>query len=79
MEGFQSLGRALVVIGGVIVVAGILLMVAEKVNVPFIGKLPGDIFLKRKNFQLYFPIVSSIVLSLILSLILYFVSHFSKR
>lgn len=79
MEGFQSLGRALVVIGGVIVVAGILLMVAEKVNVPFIGKLPGDIVLKQKNFQLYFPIVSSIVLSLILSLILYFVSHFSKR
>ncbi|MGO9481466.1 MAG: DUF2905 domain-containing protein, partial [Candidatus Kryptoniota bacterium] len=45
----------------------------------YLGKLPGDIYIKRKNFRLYFPIVTSIVLSLILSFIFYLISHFSKR
>jgi len=79
MYGFQNIGKSLVVIGGVIVVVGLLLIVAEKVNFPLPGKLPGDIYIKRKNFQLYFPIVTSIALSLLLSVILYLISYFSKR
>jgi len=79
MDGFQSIGKTLVIIGGIIVVVGLLLLVAEKVNFPFLGKLPGDIYIKRKNFQVYFPIVTSIVLSLLLSFVLYLISYFSKR
>ncbi len=79
MEGSQWIGKTLVVIGVIIVVAGFLLIVSEKVNFPFIGKLPGDIYIKRKNFQIYFPIVSSLVLSVLASLIFYAISYFSKK
>jgi Protein of unknown function (DUF2905) len=79
MEGLQGFGKTLVVVGAVIVVVGILFMLSEKVNFPFVGKLPGDIHIKGKNFQLYFPIVTSIVLSVLLSLVLYAISYFSRR
>ncbi len=79
MEGIQGFGKTLIVVGGVIIVVGILFMLSEKVNFPFFGKLPGDIQIKGKNFQLYFPIVTSIVLSVLLSLVLYAISYFSKR
>jgi len=79
MENFQGIGKTLVIIGGILVVVGVVLIISEKVNFPFLGKLPGDIYIKRKNFQFYFPVVSSIVLSLVLSLIFYAISYFSKK
>ncbi len=75
----SSLGKTLVVIGGVIVAAGLLLIVTEKFNFPVLGRLPGDIYIRKKNFQFYFPIVTSIVLSLVLSFVFYLISYFSKR
>ncbi len=79
MEGVQGFGKTLVVVGVIIVVVGLLFMLSEKVNFPFIGKLPGDIHIKGKNFQLYFPIVTSIVLSVLLTLVLYAISYFSRK
>ncbi|MFZ1081520.1 MAG: DUF2905 domain-containing protein [Candidatus Kryptoniota bacterium] len=79
MTGIQGIGKTLVIIGVIIVVAGLFLIVAEKVNFPFLGKLPGDIYIKRKNFQFYFPIVTCIILSFVLSFIFYLISYFSKR
>jgi hypothetical protein len=79
MEGLQGPGKTLVLIGGIIVVVGLVLTLSDKVNFPFLGKLPGDIYVKRKSFTFYFPIVTSIVLSVLLSLILYAISSFSKR
>lgn len=79
MEGLPSLGKTLVYVGAIIVVVGLLFMLSEKLNFPFIGKLPGDIHIKGKNFQFYFPIVTSIVLSVLLTLVLYAVSYFSKK
>jgi len=69
MPEFQSLGKILVLFGIIIIVVGFFLMFWDKV--PFIGKLPGDIYIKKKNFTFYFPIVTSILLSIIISLILY--------
>jgi Protein of unknown function (DUF2905) len=61
------MGRALVIAG--IVIAGIgLLMMA---GLP-IGRLPGDIVIRRGNGTFYFPIVTSILLSIILTLLLSF-------
>ncbi len=79
VEGLQGIGRTLVIMGVIIVVVGLFLIVAEKVNLPLLGKLPGDIYIRRKNFQFYFPIVTSIILSLVLSFIFYLISYFSKR
>jgi len=70
MPEFQQIGKVLILSGIIIIVLGALLLFGDKM--PFIGKLPGDILLKGKNFTLYFPIVTSIILSLLISLILYF-------
>ncbi|MFP3124808.1 DUF2905 domain-containing protein [Ectobacillus funiculus] len=42
----------------------------------FIGKLPGDILVKKGNVTFYFPIVTSILISIVLSLILYVIGRF---
>jgi hypothetical protein len=69
MNELQPAGKYLIIAGILIVVIGILLAFWDKI--PFLGKLPGDIVIKGKNFTFYFPIVTSIILSLLLSLILY--------
>ncbi|GMR05095.1 MAG: DUF2905 domain-containing protein [Thermodesulfobacteriota bacterium] len=63
------LGRTLIFIGVIILVIGILLLVSPKI--PFLGKLPGDIYYKKDNFTLYFPFTTSIIISIIISFLLY--------
>ncbi|PLT34577.1 DUF2905 domain-containing protein [Bacillus sp. V5-8f] len=41
-----------------------------------LGRLPGDIFIKKGNATFYFPIVTSIIISIVLSAVLYFISRF---
>jgi hypothetical protein len=67
MENFplHPFGKALVTIGVIIVVVGLLMMFGSKI--PYIGKLPGDIIVKRKNFTFYFPITTLILLNLVLT------------
>ncbi|BET58767.1 MULTISPECIES: DUF2905 domain-containing protein [Geobacter] len=65
----QGLGKSLMVMGLVIAAVGVLLTVAGKI--PWIGRLPGDIYVKRDNFTVYFPLATSILISLVLSLILW--------
>ncbi len=62
-----ALGKMLIVIGCIIIVIGVMLLFAHKI--PFIGRLPGDIFVKRENFTFYFPLTTSIIISIILTLI----------
>ncbi len=73
----QLLGRSLVVFGVVLALVGLLLMFSDKI--PFLGKLPGDIHIKKDNFEFFFPITTSIVLSVLLSLILWLVQYFRGR
>lgn len=68
-------GKFLIIIGAIIIIIiGLLLYFFDKI--PFLGKLPGDILVKRKNFTFYFPLMTSIILSIILSLIFYLLSKF---
>ena len=69
-----DLGRRLVFLGGLILILGIVLILAGKVNLP-IGRLPGDIVHRGKNTTFYFPLMTCILLSVILSLVLYFVNR----
>ncbi|HET6462562.1 MAG TPA: DUF2905 domain-containing protein [Candidatus Krumholzibacteria bacterium] len=64
----QELGRALVIFGLVVVAIGGLVMLAGKV--PFLGKMPGDIVVRKGNFTLYAPLMTGLVLSLVLTLVL---------
>jgi hypothetical protein len=66
---FHQLGRLLIFAGIFLLVLGVLFFFGDKI--PFLGKLPGDIYIKKKNFTFYFPIVTSILLSLLISLVIY--------
>lgn len=70
-------GKILVVLGFIIVGVGILFMYSDKI--PFVGRLPGDISIKKENFQVYVPITTSIIISIVLSLIIWVISFFSKK
>ena len=63
-----GLGKIVFILGVVLAVLGLVLMFGPKI--PWLGRLPGDIVIKRDNFTLYFPIATSILLSVVLSLIL---------
>lgn len=66
-----ELGKFLVITG--IVIAGIgTVLLLFKNGIPFLGRLPGDIVIEKKNFTFYFPLATSILLSIILSIIFYF-------
>jgi hypothetical protein len=67
MFGLGALGKLLILFGVLIVVIGLLLLVGEKI--PWVGRLPGDIIIKRERFTFYFPIVTSILISIILTLL----------
>ncbi len=66
-NGLPELGRFFLIVGGLLVVAGLLLTFAGKV--PWLGRLPGDIVFRRGNFTFYFPLVTSLLLSLLLTLV----------
>ena len=61
------LGKILVVAGLLIAGIGLLLMVSGKIG--WLGRLPGDIVIKRENFTFYFPLATSILISVVLSLL----------
>ncbi|MDI6790663.1 MAG: DUF2905 domain-containing protein [Thermodesulfobacteriota bacterium] len=67
MNGFFQLGKILIVLG--LVIAGVGLLFALGGKIPWIGRLPGDIYIKRKNFTFYFPLATSLLISIILTLI----------
>ncbi len=66
-ESVHQIGKLLIVLGAVIVVAGLLLTFSGKI--PWLGRLPGDIIVRKRNFTFYFPIATSILISIILTLI----------
>ncbi|MCS7231048.1 MAG: DUF2905 domain-containing protein [Elusimicrobiota bacterium] len=64
----NEIGKFLIFVGATIILVGVLLLTLEKI--PYIGKLPGDILIKKKNFVFYFPLATSIILSILLTLII---------
>jgi len=63
-----DLGRMLVVLGIAVVVVGLVLMVAP--SIPWLGKLPGDVLIRRERFTFYFPVVTCLVVSVVLTVIM---------
>ncbi len=73
----NDLGRLLVGLGFVLVIAGGLLLLLGRTGVP-LGRLPGDISYRGKNLSVYFPLGTSILLSIVLSLVFYLLSRFRR-
>ena len=65
------LGRFLITLGLVLVVFGLVITYSGLFSFLRLGRLPGDIHIKRDNFSFYFPITTSILVSIVLTLIFY--------
>lgn len=64
-----ALGKMLIILGVVIILIGLGLIFADKI--PYIGRLPGDIYVKRDRWSFYFPITTSIIISIVLTIIMW--------
>jgi len=62
-----SIGRAILILGAVLLLVGGALLLAEKLG---FGRLPGDLVVERKGFRIYVPIATSILVSLLLTAVL---------
>jgi ABC-type uncharacterized transport system permease subunit len=79
VQTLEPLGRGLILLGLAIVVIGGLILLAGRLNLPFVGHLPGDILWRRGNFTVYFPLVSCLVASLVLTVLLNLVVWLFRR
>jgi hypothetical protein len=70
---FNITGKYLITLGIILIILGVIFTLGPKL--PFIGRLPGDIYIKRKNFSFYFPLATCIILSIILTIILNLISR----
>ena len=64
-----SFGTTLIVFGVLLVALGLFFSFGSKI--PWLGRLPGDIYFQKGNFTFYFPLVTCLPLSLIITLVLY--------
>ena len=74
-DTIQHIAKFLIAVGLIIAGVGIILLIFRNIDIPFLGRLPGDIMIEKKHFTIYVPIATSILFSIILSLILYFVTR----
>jgi hypothetical protein len=70
-DGIQYIGRFLIILGIAISAVGGILLISGKI--PWLGRLPGDIIIQKKNFSFYFPLATSILLSVILTFIFWLI------
>ena len=63
----NDFARTLIFFGIVLVGLGLLVAVFDKI--PGLGRLPGDIYIRKGNFTFYFPLATCLILSLILTLV----------
>ncbi|HUO59726.1 MAG TPA: DUF2905 domain-containing protein [Candidatus Acidoferrales bacterium] len=73
----NDLGRILVGLGALLLVAGVVVLAFGRLNIP-LGRLPGDVTWRGKNTVVYFPIVTCIVVSVVLSLIMWVLNHLRR-
>jgi uncharacterized protein HemY len=72
----EFFGKILIFFGAILIFLGLIFSFAGRI--PYFGKLPGDIYIKKENFTFYFPITTCILVSIILSVIFYLIFRFFK-
>lgn len=65
----MGLAKTFIVLGIILIFVGVILSFAGKI--PWLGRLPGDIAIKKENFSFYFPLTTCLLLSALLSLVLF--------
>ncbi len=64
-----GIGKLLIILAAVLFLLGVLFQLSGRL--PWLGRLPGDIVIRRESFTFYFPLTTSILISVILSLVLW--------
>jgi hypothetical protein len=77
MSGLEGIGKVLIIVGLVIVCLGLIFAFGQRI--PLLGKLPGDILIKKDGITFYFPVVTLLLLSVILTVIINVISRFIGR
>lgn len=78
-SGLSEIGKWLVLAGLGLALAGGLLWLSGRFPNLGLGKLPGDIAIKRENFTFYFPLGTGLLLSAVLTLIIWLIRWFTRR
>jgi Protein of unknown function (DUF2905) len=78
-EMTAQIGKVLVIFGVVLLGMGLILIFGSRFSFFGLGKLPGDISYKGKNFSFYFPIVTCLLLSALFTLVFWLFSYFSRK
>jgi Protein of unknown function (DUF2905) len=84
MAEWGSLGKVFIGVGLCMVLVGLLLLIADRIPavgnlLGWFGKLPGDISIRRDNFNFFFPIATSLLISVVLSLLFYLITWIFRR
>lgn len=78
MPDWSGVGKTFILAGGILAFLGALLTLLGKFpglsGLGWLGKLPGDILIKRDHFTFYFPLATSVLISVVVSLLLYLLS-----
>jgi len=77
--GVTAIGKVLVIGGVVLILIGGLFWLAGRFPQIGIGRLPGDILIKRDNFTFYFPLGTGILISVVISLLWWLISSVTRR
>ena len=73
----HEIGRIILIAGLILVILGLAVMFFGRI--PLVGRLPGDIHIRRGNLDLYIPIATSLALSILATLILWAVSRCARK
>ena len=73
MEGMDGVGRLLIIGGVAMALVGVVLVVAP--NIPFLGRLPGDIRIEGENAVVFIPLGTMLLVSIVLTIVLNLISR----
>lgn len=73
----SDLGRILIFLGLLLVVAGLVVLGLNRLNIP-LGRLPGDFNWRGRGWSVSFPLVTCLLLSVFLSLLLWVINHLRR-
>lgn len=73
----SGIGKTLVLLGIILIVVGGVAIFSERTNMP-LGRLPGDLNWRGRNWSVSFPIVTCLIVSVVLSVLMWVVSYLRR-
>jgi Protein of unknown function (DUF2905) len=71
----QETGKYIIIAGAIVIVTGIIIYFFHD-SFKWIGRLPGDVRIRKNNFRFYFPWVTMLVISIVLTLLINLIRRF---